>query len=292
VRVSVGDVSLYFDVSGSGWAIDEDGIYERPVLIGLHGGPGIDGTKHRYTLASLSDTAQVIVPDQRGHGRSDLSDAGHWNLATWAADVKGLSDALGIERPVVLGSSFGGFVAQKYAASYPDHPAGVILASTCARMLVGEELIERFRAVGGDEAADVVRRDLDNSTEETLAEWRRVCGPLMSVNPSADPLVSIFDAARITTMRVNLSWFENEGNAMDLRPELANVRCPTLVLVGEHDPLNPVAWVEDIITAIPNRLARLQVVPNAAHDITTDNPEFTNRCIREFIAEVKPPTLT
>ena len=38
------------------------GIHERPVLIGLHGGPGIDGTKHRYTLGSLADTAQVIVP--------------------------------------------------------------------------------------------------------------------------------------------------------------------------------------------------------------------------------------
>ena len=87
-------------------------------------------------------------------------------------------------------------------------------------------------------------------------------------------------------MQVNLSWFENEGNAMDLRPDLANVRCPTLVLVGEHDPLYPAAWVEEIVTAIPNSLARLLVVPNAAHDITTDNPEFTNRCIREFIADL------
>jgi pimeloyl-ACP methyl ester carboxylesterase len=56
--------------------------------------------------------------------------------------------------------------------------------------------------------------------------------------------------------------------------------------VGEHDPVSPVAWVEEIVTAMPNGLARLQVVPNAAHDIATDNPEFTNRCIREFIAEL------
>jgi proline-specific peptidase len=286
VRVSIGDARLYFDVSGAGWAIDHDGIHERPVLIGLHGGPGIDGTKHRYTLASLADAAQVIVPDQRGHGRSDLSDPERWNLATWAADVKGLSDALGIERPIVLGSSFGGFVAQKYAASYPDHPAGVILAGSCARILGGEELIERIRAVGGDEAADVMRRDLADPTEESFEESRRVIGPLMSLNPDPDPLVPTLDAARITTKQVNLSWFENEGNAMDLRPELANVRCPTLVLVGEHDPLTPIASVEEIVAAIPNDLARLQVVPNAAHDIVTDNPEFTNRCIRQFIAEL------
>ena len=131
-----------------------------------------------------------------------------------------------------------------------------------------------------------MRRDHDDPTEETFEEWRRVVGPLMSLNPDPDPLVPILDAARITTKQVNLSWFENEGNAMDLRPDLANVRCPTLVLVGEHDPVNPATWVEEIVTAIPNGLARLQVVPDAAHDITTDNPEFTNRCIREFIADL------
>jgi proline iminopeptidase len=153
MRISIGDVHLFFDVSGTGWVIDEDGVRRRPVLIGLHGGPGLDGTKHRYQLAPLADAAQVIVPDQRGHGRSDLSTPEHWNLTTWASDVKGLSDALGVEHPVVFGSSFGGFVAQKYAASYPDHPSGLILASTRPRMLDEEALIERFREVGARRGA-------------------------------------------------------------------------------------------------------------------------------------------
>ena len=129
MRVSVGDVRLFFEVSGAEWLLGEDGMLRRPVLIGLHGGPGLDGTKMRYQLASLADTMQVVVPDQRGHGRSDLSTSDSWNLATWAMDVRGLSDALGIERPIVFGSSFGGFVAQQYAASQPDHPAGLILQS-------------------------------------------------------------------------------------------------------------------------------------------------------------------
>ena len=202
------------------------------------------GTTARSTArrSRCLPVAEVERPRPAWPRPQQVSDGDHWNLATWAADVEGLGGALGIERPIVLRSSFGGFVAQKYAATYPDHPAGVILASTGARMLGGEELIERIRAVGGNEAADVMRRDLDNSTEETLAEWRRVVGPLMYVNPNADPLVPIFDDARITTMQVNLAWFENEGNTMDLRPDLVNVRCPTLVLVGEHDPMYPSPW--------------------------------------------------
>ena len=286
MRVSVGDVRLYFDVSGPGWAIDEEGLRDRPVLIGLHGGPGLDGTKHRYQLARFADVAQVIVPDQRGHGRSDPGTPETWSLATWAADVKGLCDALGIERPVVYGSSFGGFVAQKYAACYPDHPAGLILASTCARIVSGEELIERMRAVGGDEAAEVVRRDVEEPSEESIAEWLRVCGPLMSVNPKPDPLIAVVSAARTQTMEVNLHWFAHEHDAMDLRPELHNVRCPTLVMIGDQDPLMPVSAAEEILSAIPDGLVRLEVIPDAAHELMTDNPEQTSRCIRQFLAEI------
>jgi proline iminopeptidase len=286
MRVSVGDVNLYFDVSGAGWELDETGVRERPVLIGLHGGPGLDGTKHRYQLAALADTAQVIVPDQRGHGRSDLSDAGHWNLATWAADVKALGDALGIRRPVVFGSSFGGFVAQQYASDHPAHPAGLVLASTAARLPSLDELVERFREVGGDEAADVTRRDGEQLTEATAAEWKRVCSPLLSSNPSPDPGVIEAEAARIETTAVNLHFMRGEAKTMDLRAADGNVRCPALVLVGEHDPSIPLHLAEEVVGAIPDGLARLQVVPDAAHDLLRDNSDFTSRCIREFIEDV------
>ena len=187
MRVSVGDVSLFFEVFGLEWRVAQDGPRRYPVLIGLHGGPGIDGSRARHYLAPLADVAQVVVPDQRGHGRSDHGTADTWNLATWAADVKGLCDALGIEHPIVLGSSFGGAVAQAYATAYPGDPAGLILVSTGPRFPDTEDLVAGFREAGGDEAADVVRRDLEEPTEETLAEWQRVCVPLLSRNPSQDP---------------------------------------------------------------------------------------------------------
>ena len=51
-------------------------------------------------------------------------------MRTWADDLRRLCDALGLRKPVVLGSSFGGDVALTYAALFPDHPGGVILANT------------------------------------------------------------------------------------------------------------------------------------------------------------------
>ena len=108
MRVSVADVRLFFEVFGQEWAFAGGKTERRAVLIGLHGGPGLDGSKLRFQLAPFAELAQVVVPDQRGHGRSDRGGPETWNLATWAADVKGLSDALSIDHPVVLGMSFGG----------------------------------------------------------------------------------------------------------------------------------------------------------------------------------------
>jgi pimeloyl-ACP methyl ester carboxylesterase len=223
MRVSVRDVPLFFEVLGQEWAFSEGAMEQRPALIGLHGGPGLDGSKLRYQLAPLADAAQVVVPDQRGHGRSDHGTAETWNIESWAADVKAFSEALEIERPVVLGVSFGGFVAQRYAAAYPDHPAGLILLSTGPRFTELEEMVERFREVGGDEAAEIVRRDWESPTEESAAEWIRVCAPLMSLR--TDPVLERLRTARIETMDVNLHFmWENKG--MDLRASLGAVRCP------------------------------------------------------------------
>lgn len=280
--VQVGNVRLFIEVLGQEWVVDGDEMRRRAVLVGLHGGPGLDGTRLRHDLAPLADVAQVVVPDQRGHGRSGRGTPDTWNLSTWADDVKSLCDALGIEHPVVLGISFGGFVAQQYAAAYPGHPAGLILISTGPRFSSPEETVARFREVAGDEAADVVRRNLEAPSEENDAEWERVISPLMST--STDLLHRKLDAMRIRTMEVN-HHFMRSASTMDLRTGLRAVRCPTLVLVGEHDPLTPLDLGREIVEAIPHGLARLQVIPEASHAVFADNPDDVHRTIRDFMSD-------
>jgi pimeloyl-ACP methyl ester carboxylesterase len=277
---------LFFEVFGQEWVLSGSSFERRPVLIGLHGGPGLDGTKLRYQLAPLADVAQVVVPDQRGHGRSDHGTPQTWNLARWAEDAKALSDVLGIERPVVLGISFGGGVAQHYAATYPGHPAGLILVSTGPRFAGLDEIVARFQEVGGDAAAEIMRRDAEAPTEETFAEWMRVCQPLLSRRAGTDPLLVQVEAARIQTIDVNLHFMSGEGKKTDHRAALRSVRCPTLVLVGEYDPLVPAYLGQEIIEVIPDGLARLHVISDAAHDVFADNPQQTYSLIRQFLADL------
>jgi proline iminopeptidase len=257
----------------------------RPAVVALHGGPGLDGTKLRHLMAPLADVAQVVVPDQRGHGRSDRGKPESWSLARWAADVSGLCDLLEVAHPVVLGVSFGGFVAQQYAAAHPDEPAGLVLVSSGPRFEGFEEGVARFREVGGEEAAEVFRRNWESPSVEADSDWERVLGPLMSCRENPDPVLGRVEEARIRTMEVNHHWMP-EGKATDLRPALTKIRCPTLVILGERDPLVPPHLGREIVDAIPPGLARLELIPRASHDVFGDSPEEMYRLIRDFLRQV------
>ena len=158
MRISLGDVSLWFDVSGPSVIPQGDTTVERPVLVAVHGGPGLDHMTVKSALEPLAADFQVLYFDLRGHGRSDRSSAESWNMRTWADDLRRLCDALGLRKPVILGSSFGGDVALTYAALFPDHPGGVILANTTGGHWDDPRVIEAFGRVGGPEAAAIIER--------------------------------------------------------------------------------------------------------------------------------------
>src|ERR1700729_1269089 len=75
MRIDLGDVSLWFDVSGPSAVPRGDTVVERPTLVAVHGGPGSDHVNLKDVLAPLADIFQVLYYDQRGHGRSDRSGA-------------------------------------------------------------------------------------------------------------------------------------------------------------------------------------------------------------------------
>ena len=146
MRISLGDVSLWFDVSGPSVIPQGDTTVERPVVVAVHGGPGLDHMTVKSALGPLAEDFQVLYFDLRGHGRSDHSSAEFWNMRTWADDLRRLCDALGLGKPVILGSSFGGDVALTYAALFPDHPGGVILANTTGGHWAGRASSRRSAA--------------------------------------------------------------------------------------------------------------------------------------------------
>ena len=280
MRPRIGDVRLHVSVLGDEWRDGE----RLPVIVALHGGPGVDSSVLRHLMRPAAAYAQVLIPDQRGHGHSDRSEPSRWNLDTWADDVAALVDALGLSRTVVLGTSFGGFVVQRYLARHPEQPAGAVLVGTSAHETDQAAAVERFRQVGGDAAAATMERSFREQTPEALREWMEVCAPFMALRA---PTKAYQEATRqsLHTPEVNVHFMASMPG-MDLRPGLAAARCPVLVLAGEQDPLIPPAVSADIISALPAGFGEMHILPRAAHRILYDEPETAHRLLREFVVRV------
>jgi proline iminopeptidase len=263
VRVSIGDVRLFFDVEGPKLVPSGPWMLERPTLLLLHPGPGFDHSVYKLdTGALLAEFAQVVYLDQRGHGRSDGSPLEELTLERWADDVRAFCDALAIERPVVLGHGFGAIVAAAYAIRHPDHPARLVLVNPAAR-IVTERSVEAYRRLGGAEAADAVRRFRDSPGEETFAQSLRLCFPL-ATNYELSAELSVRADWRPDTL---IHWHRAIAPGLDLREALAGVRVPTFVVAGEDDPEMTLEAAREFAASLPAGTARFKSYPKARHAV-------------------------
>jgi len=279
MRVRVGDVNLFFDVDGARLRPDGPRMREVPTLLLLHGGPGFDHSVFKPDLSGLVDIAQIVYLDHRGNGRSDRSRPENLNLEQWGDDVRAFCDLLEIERPIVLGESFGGMVAMAYASRHPDHPGKLILASTAAQMRFDRSL-EVFARLGGVQARETAQRFFENPSESAMMEYLQQCLPLYNQKRRSPEWM----ARSVQNVELTSLFFQGEIRTFNLLPQLARIRCPTLVTVGDMDPITPMENSEDIAAALPANLARLELFKNAGHGVQRDDPEKFDRVVREFIA--------
>jgi pimeloyl-ACP methyl ester carboxylesterase len=147
--------------------------------------------------------------------------------------------------------------------------------------------VEMFRRLGGDQAAAVAERDFAELTEESAAEFDRVCLPLFSSKPGFAEELRQRLARSIQTIDVNLHFFRHEAPRFDPWSVLAAIRCPVLILTGEDDPICPLPIVEDLAGQLPAGTTRLVRLPGARHTIFRDRPDLAFPAIDEFIRHIK-----
>ena len=274
-------IRLYVDVEGAGLVPDGPTMREKPTLLLLHGGPGMDHTSYKPLISPLAESAQLVYYDHRGHGRSDARPREEWTLDHWADDVVRLCEALGISKPIVLGQSFGGTVAQHYLARHPDHPSRVILSSTSPRLGL-ERKLAAFERLGGPQAREVAETYWTDPAGGGLDEYLRVCLPLY--NPTKSVSEELVQRARVNLDILN-SWSGAPLRALDLLPGLARARCPVLVMGGEDDPVTPIDDQRDIAAALPERFVEFHAFAGAGHGVWRDRPVDALALLRRFIEQ-------
>lgn len=287
MHVVVNGVRLFFDVEGAKLVPDGPVMREKPTLLLLHGGPGFDHSIYKPAYSVLSDVVQVIYLDHRGNGRSENGPRESWNLAQWGDDVRAFCEVLGIIDPIVLGASFGGMVALAYATRHPDHPSKLVLISTEA---AGDSYLDRrvalFEHYGGPEVGALARRrflDADDRRDQAAVDaWRKLAFPVYIRTPR-DPNIG---SRTVGKPEVGLRWFAKpagESHSFNMFPELGRIRCPTLIMGGEDDPMHPIESQADIAAALPPHLVRFERFADCGHAVIPDQPERGMAAIREFI---------
>jgi pimeloyl-ACP methyl ester carboxylesterase len=278
VKIRVGDTELFFDVDGAKIVPDGPWARERPTILLLHTGPGLDHSLQKEHIGpALARDAQVVYLDQRGSGRSDWSSEEHWTLDTWVADLAHFCDALELERPMLLGTGHGGLIAVLYAARHPERVERLVLVSAVARE-IHTRVIAVFDRLGGPEAGEVAARYFSDPSETTFAEYLRVCVPLYTREQL--PPESVARLAMNTALSAN--WDRSGQRNFDLRAEAALIRCPTLLLIGEDDPGASLVGGQELAAALPPELVTFMSFPNVGHGVFRDKPDAIE-IVREFL---------
>jgi proline iminopeptidase len=288
MRISINHTTLFFDVAGPQLG---DGLQPRPTVIALHGGPGFDHGYLRPGLSDLADDAQVIFVDLRGQGRSAPAPAHECTLEQMADDVAALCAELGVERPIVLGHSAGGFVALHLALRHPTVPAGLILCHTAPTLhpLPDPDPPASLAHRAGPEAAAVAARMFGGDfSPETGEAFGRLVFPHYAAPAHTDVPARLFALTSLNT-DIAAHFFTQLARDYDVRPRLDEIAVPTLVIAGRHDWVCPPAGSRAIAGAV--RDAELVELPDAGHFGFSETPAPFLAAVRAHLARISaaPP---
>ena len=205
--------------------------------------------------------------DTRGHGQSDAP-AGEYSVDRLGEDLLSVIDATGAPQVDVCGLSIGGVTALWAAIHHPARIRRLILANTAAR--IGDldlwtERIGKVRAGG-----------LSVLAEATMQRW--FTAGFRSTHPQA------VDRIRSTLLQTSVDGYVGCCAALrdaDLRAQVNQVSCPTLVIVGAHDPATPPQAGEWLAANIAGAVL---VSLDAAHLSNVERTDDFNAAVKAFLA--------
>lgn len=263
MRAKVGEIELYYELTGN-----EAG----PVIALTH---GIGGSAHDFApiVPALSERYQVLIYDVRGHGRSDRPTDGY-TITQFAKDLAGLLDALGIPEAIILGTSMGGTIAQRFILDFPEKTLAAVIMSTSSE--VKPAATERWQQM-----ADEIERD-------GFAEYlRRTRPPMLTEEYLREHPEALESEQRRLANNPDSHVYAQIARAVssyNYTQELDGVRIPTLLMVGADDPMTPPGGAVIISRHIPN--AELHILPGYGHNLAHQAPAEVVRLINDFVDRI------
>jgi len=280
---------LFVKVAGTRLFVVSRGAEDKPPLIVLHGGPGLDHHEFADYLDPLTDSYRLLLVDLRAQGRSDRDVPDETlTLQQMAVDVSQLAASLGLVSYAVLGHSYGSFVALQHACDAPGAAVGTIVSSGVPSQRFLDGIDERLAAF---EPAQLREQVTASWAAEGHVETAEDFATLMSdqlpwhfADPH-DPRIADYaerTAGTVYAPRV-LRLLSSDGyGAPEMADRLGDVSQPVLALGGRHDRTCPPEAAELIADLAPR--GELRIFEQSGHMTYVEETEAYLAVVADFLA--------
>jgi pimeloyl-ACP methyl ester carboxylesterase len=252
-------------VNGADLQVQDEGKGAEAILL-LHGlGTSLGVWDDLAPL--LAGRFRVVRFDLRGLGGSSGPEMPPYSLGLWARDAKVLLDQLELQRAVVVSHGYGAAVALEMALDFPMATRGMVAVSPLLRVPAG--------------VAAGARQQMETAERQGMA----AVIPLVQqqIAPVGSGATGVFDRLRPSLQATEPASYARTARAMmraDLSDRIEDVAKPTLVVVGQHDPLATVALARELEETISG--ARIQILPGVSHLLPLEAPQELARLITDF----------
>lgn len=246
---------------------------DAPVVVFGHG-LLFSGWMFSHQIEALKDEYRCVTIDWRSQGESPAAREGH-DMDTLTLDLVALLDQLGLDAVHYVGLSMGGYVGMRFAARYPDRVLSLVLLDTDA----GPEDAEvrgRYRLL-----ASIYRLTGPGPLRKQVVPI--MFGPTFREDPAGQAVIEQW----LTMLKQNSKAGMRRAvlgvtERLPVTDEIGGISARTLVAVGADDVATVPARSEEIAAAIDG--AKLEIVPDAGHSSTVEQPEVLTRLIREHLS--------
>jgi L-proline amide hydrolase len=259
----------------------------RVPLLALHGGPG---STHNYfaPLERLAGERPVVLYDQIGCGRSDRPHDIEWSVDVFREEVVAVREQLGLERIHLLGTSWGGMLAQEHVLAGASGIVSLVLSSTLANLALWNEEQFKLRARLPPDVIDVLDRHEEAGTYDD-PEYERTMEVYLDRHfyrgPKPRPELERMAAEKATdvyrAMQGPNEWTTTGSlKGWDTRARLHEIEVPTLVVRGRYDMCTDEVAAE-LVNGI--RGAREVVLEHSSHTPVLEETDRYLEVVGEFL---------
>lgn len=243
---------------------------------------GIGGNRSNWDaqLAAVAPFCKAASMDLRGYGDSTLGPA-QSTIDDYCADILHIMTALGADKLVLCGLSYGAWIATSFAMRHPEKLAGLVLSGGCTGMSeAGADERDSFR----------LSREVPMNAGQTPADFAQavvdvIAGPSATDQARAALLASM-QAIPSATYADALRCFTNPLETFDF----SRLDMPVLLMTGAHDRLAPPAEIKNVAERIwdasPEPDVRFEVIADAGHVCNLEQPAAYNTILSQFLARI------